>query len=188
MTRSSISGSDEHHPAVAVAVVGDRQGGAGLLDGQLEQVCSSSEAAANRCPEAGLKQTAACPVDRVPADASRVMAAPVTPNRASSFGCFGLLRPSRASRNFTPAGRAAASSWASCSRRRSRGGWVANSDEKLNPGASAGAKKKAFSGSAARRSRVGIRPMSPVILTRAEASSDGRPIRIAPARSADSSR
>ena len=65
---------------------------------------------------------------------------------------------------------------------------MANRVEKLKPGARAGAKKKALRGSAARRSRVGIRPMSPVILTRAEASSEGRPMRIAPDRSADSSR
>ena len=48
-------------------------------------------------------------------------------------------------------------------------------------------KKKALNGSAWRRSRVGMRPISPVILTSADASSDGRPIRMAPERSAASS-
>ena len=52
----------------------------------------------------------------------------------------------------------------------------------------AGVKKKALNGSAWRRSRDGMRPISPVILTRAAASTDGRPIRMAPERSAASSR
>ena len=52
----------------------------------------------------------------------------------------------------------------------------------------AGAKKNAFSGCAVRRSLVGIRPMSPVTLTSADASLLGWPVSSAPLRSADSSR
>ena len=52
----------------------------------------------------------------------------------------------------------------------------------------AGVKKKALKCSAERRSRVGMRAISPVTFTSAEASSDGRPIRMAPERSAASSR
>ena len=52
----------------------------------------------------------------------------------------------------------------------------------------AGAKKNALNGSAWRRSRVGIRAISPLTFVSAEASAEGRPVRIAPDRSADSSR
>jgi hypothetical protein len=56
------------------------------------------------------------------------------------------------------------------------------------PPETAGTKKKALNGSAARRSLVGMRPISPEILTSAEASNEGCPIRMAPERSAASSR
>ena len=54
--------------------------------------------------------------------------------------------------------------------------------------ATAGVKKNALNGSTLRRSRVGIRAMSPVTFFSADASTDGRPVRIAPDRSAASSR
>ena len=56
------------------------------------------------------------------------------------------------------------------------------------PWVSAGVKKKALNASARRRSRVGIRDISPVTFTSAEASTDGRPMSMAPERSAASSR
>ena len=56
------------------------------------------------------------------------------------------------------------------------------------PCATAGTKKKALNGSAARRSLVGTRPISPEILISADASREGWPIRMAPDRSAASSR
>ena len=58
----------------------------------------------------------------------------------------------------------------------------------MRPGETAGAKKNALNGSASRRSRVGIRDISPLIFCRADARAEGAPIRIAPERSAESSR
>jgi hypothetical protein len=79
--------------------------------------------------------------------------------------------------------------FASWSRRRSSGGWVANSVEKLKPlRVSAGTRKKALNASAWRRSRVGIRAISPLIFVSADASADGRPVSSADERSAASSR
>lgn len=63
-----------------------------------------------------------------------------------------------------------------------------NSDDRLNLLDSAGVKKNALSGSALRRSRVGILPISPLILTSAAASVEGLPVTAAAARSAESSR
>ena len=67
-------------------------------------------------------------------------------------------------------------------------GCVENSDDRLKPGATAGVKKNALNGSAWRRSRLGMRAMSPLILTSALASAEGCPVSTAPARSAASSR
>ena len=78
--------------------------------------------------------------------------------------------------------------FASCASRFSSDGWVENSDEIDMPLASAGVKKNALNGSALRRSRVGMRAMSPVTFCSADASADGRPVSNAPERSADSSR
>jgi len=76
---------------------------------------------------------------------------------------------------------------ASWSRRCCSGGWVENSapiDSRLM----AGAKKNALIACPSRRSRFGMRAISPEILTRADDSFDGRPVRYAPLRSALSSR
>ena len=77
-------------------------------------------------------------------------------------------------------------SWAS---RLSSDGCVEKSVDRLTPFlAMAGVKKKALKLSADLRSRVGMRDISPVTFTSAEARAEGRPVRRAPDRSAASSR
>src|SRR5690606_30327927 len=76
---------------------------------------------------------------------------------------------------------------ASCWSRCSREGWVEVSVLKLIP-LMAGVMKKAFIDCAARRSRLGIAAISPVIFVSAEARADGFWVRKAAERSAHSSR
>ena len=74
------------------------------------------------------------------------------------------------------------------SMRFSTGGWVETRLDRENPRDTAGMMKKAFMPSAARRSRVGTRPMVPSIAASAAASCAGAPVMMAAPRSAANSR
>src|ERR1700733_4570546 len=140
----------------------------------------------------------------MPAALCRGIEADGMAKRASRFDWTGLVRPRMVSKRpirpptgASPLGQqrdhearpSSASMAASWARRLSNGGWVEKRVERLTPLlAMAGGKKKALKLSADRRSRVGTRDISPVTLTSAEASAEGRPVRSAPDRSAASSR
>ena len=137
-------------------------------------------------PSPALKQSPAWPEVTRSSSVWSVSAAVGRAKRLSSLGAAGFVRPKIASRS--PTSRSSPSPAGSAG----RGGPRATGGSRRGVAAvlpaSAGAKKKAFIPSALRRSVRGIRPMSPVTWTRALASTLGLPMRIAPERSAASSR
>ena len=109
----------------------------------LESASASVVTSVEARPSAARKATEPRPVGRSPIAASRVRAASVSANSWSRVGSGGVLRPSSLPSRLTRRDSVAEIS-ASWSSRFSSGGCVENNDERVKPGATAGAKKNAL--------------------------------------------